>query len=98
MNEKRTDARRFARGIQFRIITTGLMIASEKRFAFAPATAANQLAITCHAGVGRRRGFNGEVSCVADQLSIDAEDRAERALDLRGRIIIRAQAAGRERN
>ena len=64
------------------------MIAAEKCFAFAPAAAADDLAVK----------LDDEISSIANQLSIHAEDRAERGIHLRNGIMRRLQSANRKRD
>lgn len=86
MNKERANARWIARGIQLRIVTVRSMVAAEECLALTPAAATDDVVLM----------FDDEISSVADQLSIYAEDRAEGALYLRGRIEICPKTAGRK--
>ena len=88
MNEECTNARGICHWIEFSIVASRVMIAAEKCFAFAPAAAADDLAVK----------LDDEISSIANQLSIHAEDRAKRGIHLRNGIIRRLQSVNRERD
>src|SRR5207247_10329288 len=88
MNEECTNARGVCHWIEFRIVASRVMIAAEKCFAFAPAPAADEFAIK----------LDNEISSIANQSSIHAEDGAERGIHLRNGIIRRLQSVNRERD
>ena len=77
MDEKRTDARRIRTWIKLGVIAIRLLIAAEKRFAFAPAAAANDVAAV----------LNDKIGSIKDQLSIHSKGRTDRRFHLRGGII-----------
>ncbi len=88
MNEECTNARGICYWIEFRIVASRVMIAAEKCFAFAPAPATDELAIQ----------LDNEISSIANQSSIHAEDGAERGIHLRNGIMRRLQSANRKRD
>ena len=76
VNEESADPSRVVNGVECRILSGSRAIAAENGATPTPAAAADNMA-----GV-----FDDEVSAVADELAVHAEDRAQRGLDLRGRI------------
>jgi hypothetical protein len=83
VNEEGADLRRFGRGVQGRRIAPGSGIAAEQRRSKAPSAAADDLAAI----------FDHVVGLVGQQLAVDAERPAQRAFNLRGTVIGRAQTA-----
>jgi hypothetical protein len=65
----------------------GSTVCAEEGFAFGPSAAACQAL--------RIGAFGDEIGAVYDELSIDAQDGAESALDLCGRAVVRLQATYR---
>ncbi len=61
---------------------------ARRRLAFAPSAAADDL----------RVGFRDKIRAVRDEMAIHAEDRAERRVHLRGRVVRGMQHAHRERD
>jgi len=67
--------------------TAGAAVCAEESLAFGPSTAACQpLSVD---------GFCDKVGAIRNELCVDAQDGAERAFDLRGRIVVRLQAPRR---
>jgi hypothetical protein len=69
-------------------LADGGSIAAEEGFAFRPASAGGEDCFTSAVF-----GFNDEVSLVADQLGVEAEDCAQRGFDLRRGVVVGLQAA-----
>ena len=86
---KNAPTRRIGRGIELGVIATGLMVAAEKRFAFAPTAAAdnggrNSATPDRRVLAGARpSNLDDIVRSIADQLSIHAKDSSERRAHLR---------------
>ena len=63
------------------------MVAAEERLAIAPAAAAGD--DLWHSG----SRFGDKIGAVGDELGVETEERAERAIDLFGRVVAGLQAA-----
>jgi len=70
--------------------TVGAMVCAEEGFAFGPSAAACQALPV--------EGFGDKISTICDELRVDAQDGAQRALDLRGRVVVCLQATYRSFN
>src|SRR6266403_6326262 len=98
VNEERANLCRVAKWVQQRILAPRPMVTPIKRLALAPTAATDNHqsgwpvhrtnAIAWAAFVLRH-----DTSALGDELAIDAKNGFERALDLRGRVILRLQSA-----
>ena len=82
IDEKRANLRRLGAWIEHRGIAAGSRVAAEQGRPEAPAAASDESAVF----LGHKIGLIGQ------QLRIDAECAAQRAFDLRGPVVFRAQA------
>ncbi len=88
MNEERANFRRVRFRIKQASVAAGKLIATEKSFTFAPATAANQLSVR----------FRNEIGAISDECAVDAEDVRQRRSDLFIAIMRAAQFSRRDRD
>src|SRR5262249_6964565 len=89
MNEERANLRRVALRIQQLILAAGPMIAAVERLALAPAAAANDDALRAWT----RLGLGNNIGTVGNELAVHAQNRFQRAFDLRRSVVLRLQAA-----
>ena len=87
VNEEGADFGGIDCGIEEICFANGSVVAAEEGFAMAPAAAAGQ-----DSGA-RRACFGDEIGAVGDELSVEAEERAERAFDLCWSVVVSLQAA-----
>lgn len=86
MDEYRPDLGGFRGGIQYANFPMRPMIAAKQSLAIAPSSARDDQA-------GLRVWYGCEVCSIFDELSVQPQGVAERALNLRGRVIILLQEA-----
>ena len=89
VHEDGADFGRVDGGVEQLRFADGSAIGAEESFAFGPSAAAGQALMGFRIGVER---FGYEVGLVDEELGVEAEDRAERAFDLRGSVIAGLQA------
>ena len=81
IDEEGTDLRRLGLGSRVEESRPARAIAAEQRRAKAPAAAADHLPVF----------LDHEISLVGQQLGVDPEGAAQRAFNLRGPVVLRAQ-------
>jgi len=87
MNEEGADLGGVDSRIEKVWFADGGVVAAEEGFAMAPAAAADQ-----DSGAGGV-GLGDEIGAVSDELGVETEEGAERAVDLFGRVVVSLQAA-----
>ena len=87
MNEEGADFGGIGFGIEELGFADLRVVGAEEGFAFAPAAAAGEMA-----GTGGS-GFGDEVGAVGDELGVEAENRAEGAIDLFGSVVVALEGA-----
>jgi hypothetical protein len=86
MDEERADLGRVVKWVEKVVVAVGPLICAVESLAFAPAATSD------HDGRRlrfRRAIFNNQVGAVGDELGVDTEDGGERALSLRGSVVVR---------
>ena len=83
IDEECANLRCIDRGIELGLVASRTRITAEQRAPLAPAAAGDELAVR----------FRDEVGAIQDQLRVDAERAAQRAFDLRRRVVIGAELA-----
>ena len=89
VNEEGADFGGVDRGIEKIWFADGGAVAADEGFAMTPAAAADQ-----HSGAGGAC-LGDQVGAISDELGVETEQRAERAIDLFGCVVVSLQAAHR---
>src|SRR5277367_72393 len=108
MNKESPDLRRVALRIQKRILSARPVIATVKRFAFAPATAPSDrparshifcsVSFLCLGLAFCGSGFRNKISPIFDQLTVHAKHRFQCTLHLCWRVVLYLQSSHRSLN